>query len=91
VIVMPYSQLWLAIVVGWLMGIHEWSVTPEPSGPVLRWGWMTTMILAVGFLMYVVARDFPHLDEREQQYGHDFGGNLQPRFWLQGFIGVKTE
>lgn len=91
VIVMPYSQLWLSIVVGWLMGIHEWSVTPEPSGPVLRWGWMATMILAVGFLMYVVARDFPHLDEREQQYGHDFGGNLQPRFWLQGFIGVRTE
>lgn len=91
VIVMPYSQLWLAIVVGWLMGIHEWSVMSEPSGPALRWGWLAIMVLAVGFLVYVVVRDFPHLDEREQQYAHDFGGNLQPRFWLQGFIGVKSE
>ena len=91
VIVMPYSQVWLAIVVGWLMGIHEWTVTPRPSGPILRWGWMATMALAVGFLMYVVARDLPHLNEREQQYAHDFGGNLQPRFWEQGVIAVKVQ
>jgi O-antigen ligase len=91
VIVMPYSQLWLAIVVGWLLGIHEWAVKPEPTGPILRWGWLGTLAIAVGFLVYVVARDFPHLDEREQQYGHDFGGNFQPRFWLQGVIAVKPE
>jgi O-antigen ligase len=91
VFVMPYSQLWLAIVVGWLMGIHEWSVKPEPSGPILRWSWGATMILAVGFLVYVVIRDFPHLDEREQQYAHDFGGNLQPRFWRQGVIAIKPD
>jgi len=91
VIVMPYSQLWLAIVVGWLLGIHEWAVKPEPSGPFLRWGWLGTLAIAVGFLVYVVARDFPHLDEREQQYAHDFGGNFQPRFWLQGVIALKPE
>lgn len=91
VIVMPYSQLWLAIVIGWLMGIHEWSVKPEPSGPILRWSWVVTMMLAVGFLVYVVIRDFPHLDEREQQYAHDFGGNFQPRFWQQGVIAIKPD
>ncbi|MEQ7921203.1 O-antigen ligase family protein [Xanthomonas sp. WHRI 1810A] len=91
VIVMPYSQVWLAIVVGWLLGIHEWSAKPQASGAVLRWSWMATMALAIGFLMYVVARDFPHLNERDRQYAHDFGGNLQPRFWEQGVIAVKPQ
>ena len=86
VIVMPYSQLWLALVVGWLMGIHEWSARPAPGGAVMRWGWIAVVMLAVGFLSYVVIRDFPHRGEREDQYAHDFGGNLQPRFWQQGVI-----
>jgi O-antigen ligase len=91
VIVMPYSQLWMAIVVGWLMGIHVWSVSPESSGPFLRWGWLATMVLALGFLVYIVARDFPHLDEREQRFAHDFGGRFQPRFWQQGVIATKPD
>lgn len=91
VIVMPYSQLWMALVVGWLMGIHEWSARPTPSGPVMRWGWMAVVMLSVGFLSYVVIRDFPHLGEREDQYAHDFGGNLQPRFWQQGVIATTPQ
>lgn len=91
VIVMPYSQLWLALVVGWLMGIHEWSARPAPSGPVMPWGWMAVVMLAVGFLSYVVIRDFPQLGEREDQYAHDFGGNLQPRFWQQGVIATTPQ
>lgn len=91
VIVMPYSQLWLAIVVGWLMGIHEWSVKPPSGGRFFRWGWRAVIALAVGFLAYIVIRDYSHLDEREQRYAHDFGGNLQPRFWQQGVIADKPE
>ncbi|MCF7556700.1 O-antigen ligase family protein [Pseudomonas petrae] len=85
VIVMPYSQLWMALVVGWLMGIHEWS-SSESANVAFRWCWSATLILAVGLLMYTVVRDFPDLDRREDQYGRDFGGILQPRFWQQGVI-----
>lgn len=85
VIVMPYSQLWMALVGGWLMGIHEWS-DREPSSLSSFWGPVLIMTFGVGLLIYTVVRDFPHLEEREDQYGHDFGGNLQPRFWMQGVI-----
>jgi O-antigen ligase len=85
VIVMPYSQLWMALVVGWLMGIHDWP-RQDSADVMLRRGLLAALMLAVGLLMYTVARDFPYLDEREVQYGHDFGGVLQPRFWMQGVI-----
>lgn len=85
VIVMPYSQLWMALVVGWLMGIHEWSYR-ESTSAIRLWGPVVIMTLGVGLLIYTVVRDFPHLAEREDQYAHDFGGNLQPRFWMQGVI-----
>lgn len=36
VIVMPYSQLWLAIIVGWLLALHEWQTAPRPVNLWLR-------------------------------------------------------
>lgn len=91
VIVMPYSQLWLSIVVGWLMGIHEWPVTRQPFGLWRRQLWVTVMVLAIGFLGYVAIRDFPNLEARKEQFGRDFGGNYQPRFWQQGVIASKPQ
>lgn len=88
VIVMPYSQLWLVIVAGWLMGIHEFSA--EPSTP--RRGatslWLAGFTLAVGLLGYVVIRDVPRLVEQRQAFLNEYGGRLQPRFWMQGYIGA---
>jgi putative inorganic carbon (hco3(-)) transporter len=89
VIVMPYSQLWLCVVVGWMLAIHEWTKTPAPMSPAMARAWQSLMLCAVLVLMYVVIRDFPHLEEREQRYGEDFGGHFQPRFWMQGVIAIK--
>lgn len=89
VIVMPYSQLWLALVVGWLMGLHVWKVEPKAPHPALRWSWAFISVAAVAVLVFVVIRDLPHLKERNQQYREDFGGHYQPRFWTQGVIAEK--
>ena len=89
VIVMPYSQLWLALVVGWLMGLHVWKNAPTPMGSALRWGWRLIGVTAVVWLAWVVIRDVPHLQERNEQYARDFGGHFQPRFWAQGVIAQK--
>lgn len=86
VIVMPYSQLWLAIVVGWLMGIHEFSTAPPAARAIVRKGWVALLTLAVGYLGYIAVRDAPNLEEREQAYIHEHGGRFQPRFWMQGVI-----
>ena len=86
VIVMPYSQLWLAIVVGWLMGIHDFSTEPPAARAIAQKGWVAILTLAVVYLGYIVFRDAPNLDQREQVYIQEHGGRFKPRFWMQGVI-----
>lgn len=91
VIVMPYSQLWLSLVVGWLMGIHVWKSEPAKPNALIHWSWMGISTAAVLFLVYVVIRDVPHLEERNKLYQQQYGGHLQPRFWAQGVIAIKPD
>lgn len=86
VIVMPYSQLWLAIVVGWLIGIHEFSPAPTAVRTIGQRGWVAILTLAVAYLGYIAVRDAPNLEQREQVYIQEHGGRFQPRFWMQGVI-----
>jgi O-antigen ligase len=86
VIVMPYSQLWLAIVVGWLIGIHEFSTEPPATRAIAQKGWVAILTLAVAYLCYIAVRDAPNLEQREQAYIQEHGGRFQPRFWMQGVI-----
>ncbi|RBH57197.1 O-antigen ligase domain-containing protein [Pseudomonas sp. MWU13-2860] len=91
VIVMPYSQLWLSLVVGWLMALHVWKGEPAKPNAFIHWLWMGISTAAVLFLVYVVIRDVPHLDERNKLYQQQYGGYFQPRFWTQGVIAIKPE
>jgi len=91
VIVMPYSQLWLSLVVGWLMALHVWKGEPAKPDAFIHWSWMGISTAAVLFLVYVVIRDVPHLDERNNLYQQQYGGHFQPRFWTQGVIAIKPE
>ncbi|WP_224770910.1 hypothetical protein [Pseudomonas sp. FEN] len=56
-----------------------------------RWNSWQLLAAAVLFLVYVVIRDFPHLDERNKLYQQQYGGHFQPRFWTQGVIAIKPE
>ncbi|NWB25352.1 O-antigen ligase family protein [Pseudomonas gingeri] len=91
VIVMPYSQLWLSLVVGWLMGIHVWKGEPAKPNALVHWSWMGVSTAAVLFLVYIVIRDVPRLDERNKLYQEQYGGHFQPRFWTQGVIASKPQ
>ena len=91
VLVMPYSQLWLAIVVGWLMALHVWKVHPVQVHPLVHWGWVGISVAATAWLMFVVIRDAPHLGERNERYAKEFGSYFQPRFWAQGIIAQRPE
>lgn len=89
VIVMPNSQVWLALVVGWLMALHAWRTPATPALP-LAWGaWNVASVLAVGLLVWVAVRDLPHLQQAQQRYLDTRGGYLQPRFWAQGVIALS--
>nr|WP_240997243.1 O-antigen ligase family protein [Pseudomonas viridiflava] len=91
VIVMPYSQLWLAIIVGWLLALHEWAEAPRPVNTLVYRAWLACLIAAASLLLFVVVRDFPDLDMKQQQFAQDFGGRFLPRFWMQGVIAHTAE
>ncbi len=91
VIVMPYSQLWLALVVGWLLALHEWRTPLRPVGPIVSELWLASLILAAGVLLYTIVRDFPQTETREQQFAQTFGGRYLPRFWMQGVIALPDQ
>lgn len=89
VLVMPYSQLWLALLAGWLLGLQP---EPERHAAQSPWGmfaWLGLYAAAVAMLGFVVVRDYPHLEQREEAFARDFGGHYQPRFWAQGVIAQK--
>ncbi|KTB83063.1 pilus assembly protein [Pseudomonas syringae ICMP 13102] len=86
VIVMPYSQLWLAIIIGWLLALHEWQTAPRPASIALSRAWLLCLTLATGMILYTIVRDLPDMDTRRQQFSEDFGGRYLPRFWMQGVI-----
>ncbi|MBV2204665.1 MAG: hypothetical protein KUL87_04515, partial [Pseudomonas sp.] len=101
--VMPYSQLWLAVVGGWLFALHGLTGVssaevrskggPDPGG---REGWQAGALSAWVFMLcvsaamlgHVVTRDVPRMDPRKQSYHRPYGQLPSPRFWAQGIIGV---
>ncbi len=86
VIVMPNSQVWLALVVGWLLALHVWRA-PASAVRSMPWAlWKTSTILAVGLLIFIAVRDLPRVKQAQQQYLDPQHNFLQPRFWAQGVI-----
>jgi putative inorganic carbon (hco3(-)) transporter len=86
VIVMPNSQVWLALVVGWLMALHVWQAPATAALPPAWFAWRVLSVLAVGLLVGVALRDVPHIKHAQQAYLSGEGRHLQPRFWAQGVI-----
>src|SRR5690606_26556658 len=91
VLVMPYTELWLALLAGWLLGLHPRAVGAEilEPAPVWRWSWALALVASAAMLLFIAARDVPRLQARETLYAETFGGHLKPRFWLQGVITEK--
>lgn len=91
VIVMPVSQVWLALVVGWLMALHAWHAPATVALPLARGAWKLASVLAVGLLVFVAVRDVPHIQQAQQRYIGDSHKHLQPRFWAQGVIAPPAQ
>ena len=86
VIVMPNSQVWLALVVGWLLALHVWQ-TPVMAVRPLPWTlWKISTVLAIGLLIVIALRDVPDIKQAQQCYLDSHDNLLQPRFWAQGVI-----
>ena len=103
VLVMPYSQLWLAVVGGWLFALHGLANVSFTEGLSKRgpdfgrrqgWqvgaqsAWVVVLCMSAAMLGHVVTRDVPRMDPRKQSYHRPYGQLPSPRFWAQGIIGV---
>jgi len=94
VLVMPYSQLWLALLAGWLVGLQppfaSQAFVARSTPQAVPWpalsAWLAIFTASVVMLNFVVVRDYSHLAQREKTFACTFGIHSQPRFWAQGVI-----
>lgn len=91
VIVMPYSQLWLSLLAGWLLALHPKSATPAAASPGMKASWLGASMAATVLLLAIMIRDLPNLAAQQNAYlaVHDI--QLMPRFWCQGLIAPASE
>ena len=96
VIVMPLSQLWLALVSGTMLGLYvKYSSKEEYLSPIKPYKiivFKLILLLASITLASVLIKDVPHLRENEKRYLEQTDRNiLRPRFWQQGKIGFDEK
>lgn len=87
VIVIPYTQTWLAIVAGWALGVHFQGVpvSETPISPITAWGLRAVVLFALAGLLWGVWPEILNRPEATAAYLEHHDG-LAPRFWAQGWI-----
>jgi O-antigen ligase len=90
VIVMPYTQIWLALVVGWAVGVYFRDVAVSASiVPDSRMVFLVMPVLSLFALALLLNGIFPEVLYRAQatQAFLEEGNNaIPPRYWLVGRI-----
>ena len=84
VFVMPYTETWLAILIG--LAMARWS---RPSTAESRWQTYSLRILAIPVILIlgnVLISEIPTLAEDSAAHMEKHGTGYTPRFWMQGWI-----
>lgn len=91
VIVMPLSQLWLAMVAGTMVGLYI-RESGKYALSLNKWKVYTVKmvaLLAAGILLSVAVKDVPNFQENKKKYMKEASrATVYPRFWQQGKIGL---
>ena len=88
VLVMPVSQILLAMMIGWALGLYlTGNHETEQCGALEKTLGAGIIVLAVASVVYGVQSEIGHVEQREDAYlaAHPFI-RLMPRFWAQGWI-----
>ena len=83
VFVMPYTETWLAIIIG--LALSRWAKTHYES----RWQTYSLRILATFVILIfgnVLINEVPTLIEDSKAHMEKHGTGFTPRFWMQGWI-----
>lgn len=84
VFVMPYTETWLAILIGIALG--RWSANPQPMGFAQH---LIVRLLALPVILvfgYVLLYEAPSLVDDIQNHIETYHTGYAPRFWSQGWI-----
>ncbi len=84
VFVMPYTETWLAILIG--LAMARWS---KPSTEENRWQTYSLRILAIPVILIlgnVLINEVPTLAQDSEAHMEKHGTGYTPRFWMQGWI-----
>lgn len=84
VFVMPYTETWLAILIG--LAMARWS---RPSTAESRWQTYSLRILAIAVILIlgnVLINEVPTLAQDSEAHMEKHGTGYTPRFWMQGWI-----
>lgn len=93
IIVMPFSQLMMALVIGWALGLFHASKTPliaeQRAAKSQRYLPTFLVVFLTGILIATSYPEILMVDERTKQFfeKHPQQGTLHPRFWNQGLNG----
>jgi O-antigen ligase len=89
-IVMPYTQIWLALVMGWAVGVYFRDVdVSAPVVPASRMMHLVVPVLSLFALTLLLKGIFPEVFHRVEatQAFIDAGNNsIPPRYWMVGRI-----
>lgn len=84
VFVMPYTETWLAILIG--LAMARWS---RPSTAESRWQTYSLRILTIPVILIlgnVLINEVPTLAQDSEAHMEKHGTGYTPRFWMQGWI-----
>ena len=87
-LVMPVSQILLALISGWALGLYiTYAKKIVPCGLMEKALGAVLIVLATASVIHGVQPEIGRLEQREAAYlsAHP-GGLLLPRFWAQGWI-----
>jgi len=87
VFVMPYTETWLAILIGIALG--RWSTHPQPMSFTQH---LTVRLLALPVILvfgYVLLYEAPSLADDIQNHIETYHTGYAPRFWSQGWIPME--
>lgn len=83
VFVMPYSETWLAILIG--LALARWSA-PGQAPPVQRWFLRALAVPVVLIVVGILVNEVPTLPQDSEAHMMKHHTGWTPRFWGQGWI-----
>lgn len=89
VIVIPYTQIWLALVTGWAMGVYFRDgvlIADIPDSRMMRLGIPVLSMLALATLLNGIFPEVLNRVETTQNFIDDGNTYIPPRYWAVGRI-----